>query len=338
MRARLLEEAIGTKSRIFIKREDILPTHSFKINSAIAQVYFANEEGFEGIISETGAGQWGLAVSFAAKLIGIKASFFWVRGSLRQKQYREIWCRLLDAQIIESPSDLTNTGRAYLTLNKESPGSLGISIGEAVEYALSHQGFAYLSGSNLPNVLMHQSVIGLELKQQLNGLGVKPDYFVACCGGGSNLVGFTGPFLFDPDYSCSQFIAAESDGAPRLTQGVYEYDFPDPLGFLPKVKSYTLGCKYMPPLNHVGGLRQHNGSPIVGYLRNQELIAARSYSQEEALIAGKLFASLYGTVPAPESSHALAETIRLAKEEPNKEKEIVMCLSGSGALDLLAYK
>lgn len=339
MRAYSLEQYIGTCAEIYVKREDVLPTHSFKLNSALAQVYYAKQEGFERVVSETGAGQWGLALSYAAKVFGMKADIFWVRSSMVQKPYRADWSSFFQAIIHASPSEETETGRIELGKDCECPGSLGIAIGEAVEYVRKQKNCAYISGSNLPDVILHQSIIGLETKKQLLQIGVKPDFFVACCGGGSNLGGFMGPFFFDEQYKNVRFLAAESDVAPRLTKGEYRYDYPDPLCILPQVKSYTLGKDYMPPVTHVGGLRQHNGSAVIGWLRNKGMLQAESFSQEEALKAGKLFANLYGVIPAPESSHALAAAIKRAlyAKKMKKKEVIVLCLSGCGVLDMQAY-
>lgn len=339
MRAYSLEQYLGTCAEIYVKREDVLPTHSFKLNSALAQVYYAKQEGFERVVSETGAGQWGLAVSYAANAFGMKADIFWVRSSMVQKPYRADWSSLFQAKIHASPSEETETGRVELGKDCTCPGSLGIAIGEAVEYAQKQRNCAYISGSNLPDVILHQSIIGLETKKQLIQIGVKPDWFVACCGGGSNLGGFMGPFFFDGQYKNARFLAAESDAAPRLTKGEYRYDYPDPLCILPQVKSYTLGKDYMPPVTHVGGLRQHNGSAVIGWLRNKGMLQAESFSQEEALKAGKLFAGLYGAIPAPESSHALAAAIKRAlyAKKTKKKEVIVLCLSGCGVLDMQAY-
>ena len=340
MRARELETYLNTPAEIYIKREDYMPTHSFKLNSAIAQVYYASKEGFKGVVSETGAGQWGLALSYVGAMYGLDVNFFWVKVSKQQKPMRADWSNLFGAKIIESPSLLTETGRAILAQDEKCPGSLGIAIGEAIEFAQAHPEYAYVSGSNLPYVLLHQSIIGLEVKAQLKQIGVKPDAFVACCGGGSNLGGFMGPFFFDKEFSDAKFVAVESDAAPRLTEGEYKYDYADPYGNLPSVKSYTLGHNYMPAPNHVGGLRQHNGSSIIGLLRYKGLLDAVALGQEEALRAGKVFSQLYGTLPAPESAHALAATIKLALDAKarNYPSKIVMCLSGGGVLDMNAYK
>ncbi len=341
MRAWELERYLGTKANIYIKREDLLPTHSFKLNSAFAQAYYAKEQGITELVSESGAGQWGLALSYACKVFGIKCRFFWVKSSMVQKAARADWCRLFGAEITASPSNITNTGREILKKDPGCPGSLGISIGEAVEYVSLHKDCAYVSGSNLPHVLMHQTIIGQEVKAQLKSIGVKPDLFIACCGGGSNLGGFMGPFFFDKEFNQgTRFLAAESDAAPRLVQGKYRYDSADPLGITPQNISYTLGRDFVPPLNHAGGLRQHNGSPVIGLLRHKGLLDAEAFSQEEALKAGKLFSMLYGVLPAPESSHALRAAINKALDakKTHKKTEIVLCLSGNGILDINAYR
>ncbi|MFF2910166.1 TrpB-like pyridoxal phosphate-dependent enzyme [Paenibacillus sp. NPDC057934] len=340
MRAYELEEYLGTPAQIYIKREDVMPTHSFKLNSAIAQTFYAKKEGFQGVVTESGAGQWGLALSYAASLNDLSTQFFWVKVSREQKPVRAEWCKMFGATIYDSPSTLTMTGRNMLEQDANCPGSLGISIGEAIEFTSEHPEYAYVSGSNLCHVILHQTIIGLELKQQLKQAGIKPDSFVACCGGGSNLGGFMGPFIFDDEFNKdTRFVAIESDAAPRLTKGEYKYDSADPYGLTPQSKSYTLGKDFIPVANHVGGLRQHNGSPIIGALRNKGLLDAVAYSQREALEAGLVFTKLYGAVPAPESSHALKGTIDLAlkAKEENRNTTIVMCLSGSGVLDMSAY-
>lgn len=341
MRAVELERYLDTPARLYIKREDMLPTHSFKLNSALAQVYYAKKQGITEIVSESGAGQWGLALAYACSIFGIKCKFFWVRASKKQKPYRADWCELYGAEIIDSPSQLTETGRKILSDAPDCPGSLGISIGEAIEYVSGHQECRYVSGSNLSHVLMHQTIIGQEVKEQLKSIDVKPDLFIACCGGGSNLGGFMGPFFFDSEFNQhTRFLAAESDVAPRLTRGEYRYDSADPYGLTPKSISYTLGKEFVPPMNHVGGLRQHNGSAIVGLLRHEAILDAKAFSQQEALEAGRLFAKLYGVLPAPESSHALKAGMDAAIEakKQNKGMDIAICLSGNGILDISAYK
>ncbi len=340
-RAQALEQHLGTNARIYLKREDVLPTHSFKLNSAIAQAYYAKSEGYTTLISETGAGQWGLALAYAARLFGLKVKIFWVRVSEEQKKYRSDYAQLLGAEIIQSPSMKTMTGRKTLEQDPNCPGSLGIAIGEAVEYTSQNKDCCYLSGSNLPHVLMHQTVIGLETKAQLANLGVKPDHLIACCGGGSNLGGFIGPFLpeKEKDPEQLQLHAAESTAAPRLTTGQYIYDHSDPLGLTPLTLSYTLGRDYVPPAVHTGGLRQHNGSPVIGLMQQHGLLQAQAYDSKEAIETGRLFCQLYGTLPAPETCHALAAVSKLAKDSDISERRdtLVACYSGNGLLDINAY-
>lgn len=341
MRAYELEKYLETPSHIYIKREDYMPTQSFKINSAIAQTYYIKKQGYKGVVSETGAGQWGLALSYAAVMEKLALNFFWVKVSREQKPMRADWCKLFGANIFDSPSQITETGRKMLARDANCPGALGIAIGEAVEYCLSNPEYAYASGSNLVHVIMHQTIIGQEVKKQMKMIGEKADVLVACCGGGSNLGGFIGPFIFDEDYKAkTKFLAVESDAAPRLTKGEYKYDSADPYGFTPLAKSYTLGRDFIPAPNHVGGLRQHNGSPVVGKLRHDGYLDAVACSQEQALKAGLLFSQLYGMLPAPESSHALWGAIQLALEakKTNEKKNILICLSGNGVLDMSAYK
>lgn len=340
MRARKLEEFLGTPARIYFKREDLLPTHSFKLNSAIAQAYYASKEGAKGLITETGAGQWGLALSWASNSFNLKCKVFWVKVSKKQKPYRANWCNLLGAELIDSPSKLTPLGKQILKDDPLNNGSLGISIGEAISFASNNPDFKYVSGSNLPHILLHQTIIGLETKEQLKMLNEKPDILVACCGGGSNLGGFIGPFLEDKlSNPALRLVAAESTSAPRLTKGEYIYDYADPGGQTPKTLSYTLGHNYMPPPVHVGGLRQHNGSPVVGLLRHLGLLEAFAFEQDDALRAGLLFNKLYGILPAPETCHAISATINEAikAKESGNAKVIVTCYSGNGLLDMEAY-
>lgn len=340
-RARALETHLGTRAHIYLKREDLLPSGSFKLNSAIAQAYYAAEEGVANLVTETGAGQWGLSVAYAARMFGIGSTVYWVRLSEGQKKYRSAFARLLGADIIPSPSCRTEVGRTILERDPQNHGSLGTAIGEAIAHAQSHGDCRYISGSNLAHVLLHQSVIGLETRQQLNEIGVRPNILVACVGGGSNLGGFMGPFLPDkllaPD--SLRLIGAESAGSPRLTQGQWRYDHADPAGLTPLSKSYTLGRDYPLPASHVGGLRQHSGSPIIGVLRKAGLLEARAYEENEIFRIGKLCLELEGFLPAPESCHALKAAIEVAIEAKQTDcpQAIVACISGSGLLDLSGY-
>jgi len=342
-RAVSLERHLGTPAKIFFKREDVLPTGSFKLNSAIAQAYYAKQDGFEALISETGAGQWGTAVCIAAQSYGLGAKIFMARVSYEQKPYRRYFMKLCGGEVHPSPSNLTQSGKSFLLSDPQHPGSIGTGISEAIETALAHQGkYAYVSGSNLPHVLMHQTIIGLETKKQLAMAGLKPDTLICCVGGGSNCGGLMLPFLpeklKDPD--SLQFLAAESDSVPRLTKGVYEYGAGDASGLTPLTKSYTLGQGFVPPRIHVGGLRQHNGSPLVGLLRKEGLLDATALSQEEAFQAGRLFSLCEGILPAPESCHAIKAAIDSALEakEEGEERVIVFCLSGNGFFDLAGYE
>jgi tryptophan synthase beta chain len=342
MRAYELEEYLGTPAKIFLKREDTLPTHSFKLNSAIAQAYYAKQEGAKCLVSETGAGQWALALAYACKMYDLQVKIFWVRVSEQQKRLRAIYTQLLGGEVISSPSRLTATGRMVLGQNPDSPGSLGISIGEAIDYVKENDKCCYVSGSNIPHVLLHQTVIGLETKLQLSELGEKPDILVACCGGGSNLGGFIGPFLPEKRLRGDKLrlVVAESLAAPRLTQGEYRYDHADPAGLTPMTLSYTMGHEFVPSPVHVGGLRQHNGSAVVGVLQHEGWLESYAYDQKETFNAGKLFLDIYKCVAAPETCHALKAVIDRALEakKNNTKPTIVGCFTGNGLLDLSGYE
>lgn len=337
-RARALEEYLGVPSRIYLKREDLLPTGSFKLNSAIAQAYFASQEGVQTLVTETGAGQWGHAVAWASRLYGLESIVFWAGVSARQKPGRRAVLSMLGARVYESPSSHSAVGREILSSGRHALGSLGTAIGEAISYATDHPEVRYISGSNLPHVLLHQSVIGLETRQQLAALGEEPDVLVAAVGGGSNLMGLMGPFLqrkaAQPDGLA--LLGAESATAPRLTRGEWRYDHSDPLGITPLAKSYTLGRDYELPETHVGGLRQHSGSTAVGVLRSSGWLDAVAYEEREAFETGRLVQRLEGFLPAPESCHALRAAIDRAVSSGRTEV-IVVCVSGHGLLDIEGY-
>lgn len=341
MRARELEEYLGTPAKIYIKREDVLPTHSFKLNTAIAQAYYAKKENVKGLITETGAGQWGLSLSYACNMFGLESVVFWVKVSMEQKPLRKAFSEMMGAKIYPSPSLLTQSGRDILEKDPDCYGSLGTAIGDAISYTMQNEGFKYASGSNLCHVLLHQSIIGLEAQRQFEIAGESPDTVVACCGGGSNLGGIIAPYIKTKLDNPNGFrlVAAESNASPRLSKGDYRYDHSDPMGFTPLTLSYTLGNDFMPPPVHVGGLRQHNGSPVIGMLKHKNLLEAVSYDQEDTFKAGELFIKLYRAVPAPETCHALKATIDLALEAKakNEKKTILMCFSGNGTLDLGGY-
>jgi pyridoxal-phosphate dependent TrpB-like enzyme len=339
MRARNLEAYLGTPAKIFIKREDMLPTGSFKLNSSIAQAWFASAEGVPSLVTETGAGQWGHAVAFSARLYGLKSVVFWANVSARQKKDRGVLIRMLGGTIHASPSQETTTGQ--MLSEQGLTGSLGTAIGEAITFASMNPGYKYISGSNHLHVIQHQSIIGLETKRQLEALGEQPTKLIACVGGGSNLAGFIGPFL--PEWKeharGPQFIAAEAATAPRLTQGQLRYDHADPIGVSPLSMSYTLGRDYPLPETHIGGLRQHNGSPVVGVLRQHNVIQPRAYAEPEIFESGKLLLQQEGILAAPESCHAVRAAIDCANEakQANRADVIVFCLSGNGLLDLGGY-
>ncbi|WP_438493324.1 TrpB-like pyridoxal phosphate-dependent enzyme [Streptomyces asiaticus] len=341
LRARALEEYLDTPARIYLKREDVLPTGSFKLNSAVTQAYFAAQQGVGTLVTETGAGQWGHAVAWAARRFGLHAIVFWAGVSARQKPGRHTVIEMLGAQVHQSPSELTAPGKALLRDGRHVLGSLGTAIGEAISYAADHPETRYISGSNLPHVLAHQTVIGQEVKTQLDALGETPDTLIACVGGGSNLGGLMGPFLADKAERGDGLLllGAESAAAPRLTRGEWRYDHADPEGVTPLTKSYTLGRDYELPDTHVGGLRQHSGSSVVGVLRQQGLLDAVTYEEGEAFDTGRVVLRTEGMLIAPESCHAVRAAIEQAVQarETGAAKTIVACVSGNGALDLDGY-
>jgi len=325
--------------KIYFKFEGALPSGSHKLNTAIAQVYYAVQDGAEEVVTETSAGQWGMATAIAASLFGIRAIIFMTRASYRTKVYRRTIMELYGAKVIESPSSLTELGRKYLSVDPDHPGSLGIAIGEAVEYVLKSQDKVrkYVPGSVMEFVLMHQTVIGLEAVQQLPE---EPDYVVACVGGGSNFAGLTYPMIGakirGEGFKKTQFIAVEAEAAPKMTRGEYRYDHPDTAGILPLVKMYTLGKDYVPPPIHAAGLRYHGAAPSLSLLIKLGYVKPIAYSQEEVLKAGVLFARCEGIVPAPESAHAIRAVIDIVKKAP-RNAVILFNLSGHGLLDAEAY-
>jgi pyridoxal-phosphate dependent TrpB-like enzyme len=265
---------------------------------------------------------------------------FWASVSEQQKPGRSALTRMLGATVYPSPSAETDVGRQLLADGQAPLGSLGSAIGEAICYARDHAEFRYVSGSNLPHVLLHQTVIGLETRRQLEILGARPDVLIACVGGGSNLGGFMGPFLEDKAARGDELrlVAAEAASAPRLTRGELRYDHSDPVGITPLTRSYTLGRDYPLPPTHVGGLRQHNGSAVIGVLRKHGLLEARAFEEREIFEVGSLIVRLEGLLPAPESCHALAAAIAIARENPREKRNIVVCISGNGWLDLEGYR
>ncbi|MDR3637975.1 MAG: TrpB-like pyridoxal phosphate-dependent enzyme [Isosphaeraceae bacterium] len=333
---------LETPARIYFKREDVIPSGSFKINTALAQAWAARQEGYDGLVTETGAGQWGLALSVASAVFGLRCRVYMARCSYGQKSTRRQLMELHGADVIASPSQTTEVGRRLGAGEPDPPGSIGTAISEAVEFARDHPSFAYAAGSNVSYVYVHQSVIGIETARQLRALGEAPDVAVTCVGGGSNFAGFVLPLVYGDDAFEPRpvMFACESRTIPRLTEGQYRYDHADPGGLTPLVKSYSLGQSFQPPATHVGGLRQHNGSPIIGLIHSQGLIRARAYSEEEVFEAGRLLARLEGIFPAPESCHCVCGVIDAAREAAERREAcvIVGCISGAGALDMAGYQ
>ena len=340
IRATFLEEYLQTPARIYYKYEGVSPTGSHKPNTALAQAYYNKIDGVKRLVTETGAGQWGSALAYAGAKFGLEVKVFMVKVSFHQKPMRKYMMNLYGANVTPSPSEETNFGRQVLSSDPENPGSLGIAISEALEVALSDAHTKYSLGSVLNHVLLHQTVIGLELKRQLELIGEKVDVIFGCHGGGSNFAGTILPFV--PDRLSGRnirFVACEPSACPSLTKGRYEYDHGDTAGLTPLLKMYTLGKDFIPPRIHAGGLRYHGSAPIVARLVKEGLVEAEAFDQEEVFEAAKLFAKVEGIVPAPESAHAIAGVLREAQraKEERIEEVIAFTLSGHGLLDLTAY-
>ncbi|MFH0800963.1 MAG: TrpB-like pyridoxal phosphate-dependent enzyme [bacterium] len=340
-RARRLEKALGTPARIYFKNESVCPVGSHKPNTAVPQAYYNKMEGIKRIATETGAGQWGSALSFACTLFGLECTVYMVRCSYEQKPYRKLLMNTWGAEVFPSPSDRTNTGRAILASDPACPGSLGIAISEAVEDAATHDDTHYSLGSVLNHVMLHQTVIGLETKKQLELAGESPDVLIACVGGGSNFSGFVFPFV--PDKLGGKeirMVAVEPSACPTLTRGPYRYDFGDSAKLTPLVKMYTLGHNFMPPGIHAGGLRYHGDSPLLSLLVKKGIVDAVAVAQLGVFEAAVLFARTEGYLPAPESAHAIRVAIdeALKCKETKEERCIVFNLSGHGNFDLTAYE
>ncbi len=342
MRARRLEKYLGTPARIYFKYEGVTPTGSHKVNTALAQAYYNAIEGTKRIVTETGAGQWGSALSLAGAFFGLKVRVYMVRVSYEQKPYRRTLMQVYGAEVVPSPSNLTEFGRKLLKEDPNHPGSLGIAISEAVEDVVTHEATKYCLGSVLNHVLLHQTVIGLEAKKQLEAIGEYPDVVVGCVGGGSNYAGLSYPFVADRlrGKTETRFVAAEPKACPTLTRGVYEYDFGDTAGMTPLIKMFTLGHKYYVPPIHAGGLRYHGDAPTLSLLKAEGIIEAVAYRQTEVFEAGTLFAKLEGIVPAPESAHAVKAVIdeALKAKKEGEPRVILFNLSGHGLLDLAGYE
>ena len=340
-RAVRLEKALDTPAKIFYKNESYSPPGSHKPNTAIAQAFYNKIEGAKRLTTETGAGQWGSALSFACNYFGLGCTVYMVKVSYQQKPYRRIMMQTWGAEVIPSPSDRTESGRRILEQDPDSPGSLGIAISEAVEDAVKHEDAHYSLGSVLNHVLLHQTIVGLEAKRQMEIAGYEPDILIGCVGGGSNFAGFSFPFLADKlkGKSDVRVIAVEPTACPTLTKGLYEYDFGDTAGLTPLVKMYTLGHSFVPPKIHSGGLRYHGDAPLMCKLVKDGYIEARAYHQNTVFEAAVLFARAEGFVPAPETAHAVKAVVdeAIKAREEGKEKVIVFNFSGHGHFDLAAY-
>lgn len=334
-----LEKLLKTPAKIYYKREDVSPTGSHKLNTALAQAYYAQKEGVERLATETGAGQWGSAVALSCAHFGIEAMIYMVSVSYYQKKYRGTMMRCFGANVVPSPSDLTEYGRKLRAEQPDHPGTLGIAISEALEDTLSHENTKYTLGSVLNHVLLHQSVIGQETMAQFAQIDTTPDTIIGCVGGGSNFGGISIPFMADKQYNDTKFIAVEPTACPTLTKGEYRYDFGDTAGLTPKLKMHTLGADFTPPRIHAGGLRYHGVAPIISALVNEGRITAQSCEQIDALSSGLLFARAEGIVPAPESAHAIKVAIdeAISAKEMNEDRIILFNLSGHGHFDMEAY-
>ena len=340
LRAKFLEEFLQTPARIYYKYEGVSPTGSHKTNTALAQAYFNKIDGTKMLVTETGAGQWGSALTYAGAKYGLKVKVFMVKVSYEQKPMRKYMMNLFDGSVTPSPSEETNSGRKILGEDSNNPGSLGIAISEAIEAVLNEEGAKYSLGSVLDHVLLHQTVIGLELKEQLKKIGEKPNVIIGCHGGGSNFGGTMLPFIPDRlNGEDIRFIACEPTACPSLSRGEYRYDHGDSAGLTPLLKMYTLGKDFIPPKIHAGGLRYHGAAPIISKLVHERIIEVEAFDQDEVFKSAKIFAKVEGIIPAPESAHAIAGAIREAERARNEKKEevIVFNLSGHGLLDLTAY-
>ena len=342
VRAYELEKKLGTPAHIYYKFEGNNTSGSHKLNSAIAQAYYAKKQGLKGLTTETGAGQWGTALSMACAYLDLPLHVFMVKCSYEQKPFRREVMRTYGAQVTPSPSNTTEVGRKILADNPGCTGSLGCAISEAVESAVTHEGYRYVLGSVLNQVLLHQSVIGLETKTAMDKYGIKPDIIIGCAGGGSNLGGLIAPFMGaqlrgEAQY---QFIAVEPASCPSLTRGKYAYDFCDTGMVCPLAKMYTLGSSFIPSANHAGGLRYHGMSPTLSELYDQGLMEARAVEQTSVFEAAEYFAKVEGILPAPESSHAIRVALDEAIKcrETGEHKTILFGLTGTGYFDLVAYQ
>ncbi|MBM3701269.1 MAG: TrpB-like pyridoxal phosphate-dependent enzyme [Actinobacteria bacterium] len=342
VRADRLEKYLDTPAKIYYKNESVSPAGSHKPNTAIAQAYYNKKEGTTRLTTETGAGQWGSALSFAGSLFDLDVTVYMVKVSYNQKPYRKTMIRMWGAEVFPSPTDRTDSGRAILAQDPDSPGSLGIAISEAVEDAVKSGGHTkYSLGSVLNHVLLHQTIVGLETKKQLEIAGDAPDILIGCVGGGSNFGGFAFPFVPDKMKGSNiRIIAVEPDACPTLTKGPFAYDYGDTAKMAPIAKMYTLGHDFVPAGIHAGGLRYHGMAPQVSLLKNENIIEAIAVPQTKVFEAGIIFAKTEGIIPAPETTHAIGAAIdeALKCKESGQSKTIVFNFSGHGHLDLGAYE
>jgi len=339
-RARGLEKFLDTPAKIFYKYEGVNATGSHKLNTSIPQAYYNKNQGVKRLATETGAGQWGSALSLACSQFGLECTVYMVKISFTQKPYRRSFMETFGAKVIPSPSNLTESGRNILAQNSDSLGSLGIAISEAVEDAATHDDTNYVLGSVLNHVCLHQTIIGTEAKKQMEKVGEYPDIVIGCCGGGSNFAGISFPFLEDKFKGKKlRAIAVEPSACPTLTRGEFAYDYADTAKLTPILSMYTLGHDFMPPGIHAGGLRYHGVSPLISQLFEDKIIEAAAYKQTEVFEAAIDFARTEGIVPAPESAHAIKQAIveALKAKESGEEKSILFCLSGHGYFDFTAY-
>ena len=341
VRAYNLEKALDTPAHIYFKNESVSPVGSHKLNSALAQAYYCKKQGITNITTETGAGQWGTALAFAAKTFGLELAVYMVKISYEHKPYRRSLMQAWGAQVIASPSMSTKAGRKIITEHPNYQGSLGTAISEAIELALQTPNCRYTLGSVLNHVMLHQTVIGLEAEKQMEMAGEYPDVVIGCFGGGSNFSGISFPFMRHniKNNAKTRFIAAEPASCPKLTRGVFQYDFGDEAGYTPLIPMFTLGHNFAPAHIHAGGLRYHGAGSVVSQLMKDGYMEAMDIPQLESFEAGVLFAQTEGIVPAPESAHAIASAIREAKKakEEGVKKTILFNLSGHGFVDMSAY-
>ncbi|MCX7177877.1 MAG: TrpB-like pyridoxal phosphate-dependent enzyme [Proteobacteria bacterium] len=339
-RAERLEKMLGTPAKIYYKNESVSPAGSHKPNSAVAQAYFNKQAGIKRMTTETGAGQWGSSLAFAAQMFEIEVRVYMVRISYDQKPFRRSMMQTWGAEVLASPSNLTQAGRAALAKDANNPGSLGLAISEAVEEAAGREDTKYGLGSVLNHVLLHQTVIGLEAKKQFEKIGVYPDMIFAPCGGGSNFAGVAFPFFADKAAGKKvRLVAVEPSSCPTLTKGHYAYDYGDESGYTPMMLMYTLGHDFMPPSIHAGGLRYHGDSPLVSQLLKEGLIEAVAVPQVATFAAGVQFARAEGIIPAPESNHAIRAVIdeALNCKKTGEPKTLFFNLSGHGHFDMASY-